>query len=56
MPFNWYIDSVEEWAYVHPDLMESDLVAARCKTRQECGVGTAALKVSVGQQLTALTH
>ncbi len=33
------IDSVEEWTYIHPDLVESDLVAARCKTRKDRGSG-----------------
>ncbi len=35
MHLNWYIDSVEEWAYIHPDLVRPDLVPARCKTRQD---------------------
>ncbi len=33
--FNWYIDSVEGWAYVHSDLVKPDLVEACCKTRQD---------------------
>ncbi len=37
MPFNWYIDPSEEWAYAHPEIVKSDLVIARCKTRQDKG-------------------
>ena len=35
MPFNWYVDSVEEWAHEHPDSVKPDLVTTRCKTKLE---------------------